>query len=185
MNAAESAELAVKIAALVQEQGWTQEEFAERAGLNRLTARKILLHPGQAGRLHNATVVGCARALGLSVAELRRLPVSRLQRAPDAYERASQPRLQEWLERHPDRAGRLSPAEIDELYSLQGTGGPLTDEGIEHFIDQIERRRKLVAQVETLAGTEYLDLLEKLVAALYEQVQLPAGDAARKRGQRR
>lgn len=158
------ADLAETIARLVQERGWTQEEFAQRAGLNRHTARKIML--GQPGRLQNGTIAGCAKALGLSVSALEGL-------APDPYEEASQPELKAWLEHHPERAARLTPAERDELVSLQGTGGPLTAEGIEHFLQQIERRRKIVAQVEAIAGTEHVETLEKLVAELYEKVQLP------------
>jgi transcriptional regulator with XRE-family HTH domain len=175
MKSEDRGELAAKIARLVQEHGWNQDEFARRAELNRHTARKILLDPANAGRLRNATIAACARALGLSVAELRALPAARLHRTVNPYEQASQPLLQEWLQRHPDR---LTPDEIDELYSLQGTGGPLTETGIEHFVERIERRRKLVRQVETLAGTEYLELLEKLVGALYEQIQVGGRDEA-------
>jgi transcriptional regulator with XRE-family HTH domain len=151
------------IAQLVREHGWTQEEFARRAGINRHTARKILLDPAAVGRLHNATIAGCARALEFSVAELQ-------EQAADPYEAASQPELRDWLQRHPDR---LTPQELDELYSLQGTGGPLTAEGLDHFAARIERRRRIVAQVEAIAGTEQIDALEKLVANLYQQVQLP------------
>lgn len=157
-----TARLAGVIARLVREHGWTQEEFARRAGLNRHTARKILGDPSAVGRLHNATIAGCAKALGLSVAELQEQTV-------DPYEAASQPELRDWLQRNPDR---LSPREIDELYSLQGTGGPLTPEGLDHFAERIERRRRIVEQVEAIAGTEQLDVLEKLVADLYRQVQV-------------
>ena len=69
----------------------------------------------------------------------------------------------------------LSPDEVDELLSLQGTGGPLTAFGVEHFVEMIERKRSLVHKVSAIAGTEYLDLLEKFVDVLYEKVQ-PYGD---------
>jgi transcriptional regulator with XRE-family HTH domain len=165
-----TAQLAGVIAGIVREHGWTQEEFARRAGVNRHTARKILLDPNGVGRLHNATIAGCAKALGVTVADLH-------ERAANPYEAASQPELRDWLRRHPDR---LKPQEVDELYSLQGTGGPATREGIDHFAARIERRRRIVEQVEAIAGTEYLDLLEQLVAALYQQVQLPWPTPARR-----
>jgi transcriptional regulator with XRE-family HTH domain len=178
-----SADLAVKIARLVEERGWNQEEFARIARLNRHTVRQILLPRGQR-RLRNATISACARALGLTVNELRTVPLERLlPRMVDGqaggaddnlrrrYEQATQPELRAWMERNPDRARQLSDEEVDELLSLQGTGGPLTAFGVDAFVERIERRRRLVQQVHAIAGTEYLDLLEQLVALLYEKVQ--------------
>jgi hypothetical protein len=179
----DTAELAGKIKRLVEERGWNQEEFARIARLNRHTVRQILV-PGGHRRLRNATISACARALGLSVNELRTQPLERLLPrmaegaggAPDdglrrKYEQATQPELRAWIERNPDRARLLSADELDELLSLQGTGGPLTAFGVEAFVGRIERRRKLVGQVQAIAGTEYLELLEQLVGLLYEKVQ--------------
>lgn len=176
-------DLSTKIARLVEERGWNQEDFARSASLNRHTVRQIL-HPDGPRRLRNATVSACARALGVSVHELRTWPVERLLPrglGPDhlsdnpsldrRYEQATQPELRAWMEHHPDRARRLSADEIDELLSLQGTGGPLTSLGVEHFASFIERRRELVEQVQVIAGTEYLDTLEQFVKVLYEKVQ--------------
>jgi hypothetical protein len=176
-------DLATKIARLVEERGWNQEDFARNADLNRQTVRQILMPSGDR-RLRNATVGACARALGLSVNDLRTLPLERLlprmniaplneEAAARArgFEQATQPELLAWLERNPDRAQQISDEEIDELLSLQGTGGPLTAFGVEHFVELIERKRKLIQQVHAIAGTEYLDLLEQLVALLYEKVQ--------------
>ena len=124
------------------------------------------------------------------MSELTDVPLDRLlprmnaqptQAAPDdtglrrLYEQATQPELRSWMERNPDRAKQLTEAEIDELLSLQGTGGPLTSLGVDHFVQIIERKRRLVHQVQAVAGTEYLDLLEKLVGLMYEKIQ-PYGD---------
>src|SRR6267378_4131355 len=149
-------ELAEKIARLVEERGWNQEDFARSTQLNRQTIRQILSQNGQR-RLRNATVSACARALGLSVSELRERPLeqllARMNRRPPPegdeqlrrlYEQAAQPELMAWIERQPDRARQLSGEEIDELLSLQGTGGPLTSAGIEHFVALIERKRRVV-----------------------------------------
>jgi hypothetical protein len=176
-------ELAGKIARLVEERGWNQEEFARIARLNRHTVRHILVEGG-ARSLRNATVSACARALGLSVSELRTTPLERLlpkmregqpANGDDGvrrlYDRATQPELLSWMERNPDRARQLSADEIDELLSLQGTGGPLTAFGVEGFVDRIERRRKLIQQIHAITGTEYLDLLEQLVGLIFEKVQ--------------
>src|SRR5436853_4331182 len=128
-----SADLASKIARLVEERGWNQEYFARVSGLNRQTVRQILLPSGDR-RLRNATVSACARALGLSVSELRTLPLERLlprmngagpeegeDKLKRLYELAKQPELLAWLERHPERVKRLTSSEIEELLALPGT----------------------------------------------------------------
>jgi hypothetical protein len=176
-------DLASKIARLVEERGWNQEVFARIARLNRHTARQILKKGGQR-TLRNATVARIAKALGLSVHELRTKPLERLlPRMVDGqvagtgdavrrmHEQATQPELRAWIERNPDRARQLTDEEIDELLSMQGSEGPLAAFGVDAFVQRIERRRRLVRQIHAIAGTEYLDLLEKLVLLLYEKVQ--------------
>src|SRR5262245_63073904 len=157
--------LAAKIARLVEERGWNQEDFARIAQLNRQTVRRIL--EGGDWKLRNVTVSACAKALGLPVMDLRTQPLERLLlrmngQGPVAgdevlrrlYEQATQPELLAWLERNPERARQLSPEEIDELLSLQGTGGPLTTMGVEHFVNLVDRKRKLMQRVQAIAGTE-------------------------------
>lgn len=176
-------DLAAKIARLVEERGWNQSDFARITNLNLQTIRQILA-PNSDRRLRNATIGACARALGLTVNELRTLPLERLlgrmhnPRPADAdpaqkrlYEEATQPELLDWIERNEERAKSLTAEEIDELLSLQGTGGPLTSFGVEHFVTLIERKRGLMGKVQAIAGTEYVDLLEQFVDLLYEKVQ--------------
>jgi len=57
-----ASELSGKIARLVEERGWNQEDFARSTQLNRQTIRQILSQNGQR-RLRNATVSACAKAL--------------------------------------------------------------------------------------------------------------------------
>jgi hypothetical protein len=181
----DSGGLAHKIARLVEERGWNQEEFARIARLNRHTVRQIL-HPNGSRRLRNATVSACARALGLSVNDLRTAPLEKLlprmsESHPAAgartlrrlYEQAAQPELIAWVERNPERARQLSEADLDELLALQGEGGPLSAFGVEGFVQRLERRRRLVEQVHVICGTEYLELLEQMVALLYDKVRPP------------
>lgn len=171
-------DLRAKIARLVRERGWNREEFARLSGLNRLTVRGLF--QDEPRNLHNATVAACAKALGLDVRDLLDVPLPRLlgrMNSKDSptrgqlFDRATQPELTLWAERNPDKASALTAGEWDELLSLQGTGGPLTTAGVEHFVDRIERRRELVAKVIDLAGTEYLELLEKMVELMHEKVQ--------------
>ncbi|MFO0800809.1 MAG: helix-turn-helix transcriptional regulator [Gemmataceae bacterium] len=189
MNAAATvstagAELANKIARLVEERGWNQEDFARISKLNRHTVRQILLG-GPKRRLRNATVSQCATALGLTVTELRNLPLERLlprmHGKPPAdeealkllYERATLPDLTGWLDRNKDRAATLHPEEVQELLDMQAPNGALERFGVENCVELLERRRKLVCQVREIAGTEYLDLVEQLVRLVYDKVKGP------------
>jgi transcriptional regulator with XRE-family HTH domain len=179
------AELANKIARLVEEKGWNQEDFARTTRLNRHTVHQIL-HGGPKRRLRNNTVSQCAKALELTVSELRTLPLDRLlprmhgkppadeESEKHLYERATLPELVAWLERNRERARELRPDEVLELLELQAPGGPLEKLGVENFVDLIERRRQLVCRVKEIAGTEYFDFLEQFVRLIYEKVK-PSG----------
>ena len=175
-------ELANKIARLVEERGWNQEDFARISQLNRHTVRQILLD-GPKRRLRNATVSQCAEALGLTVSELRNLPLDRLlprmHGKPPADEEALKlldelatlPDLISWLERNRDRAAELRPDEVQELLAMQEAGGALEKLGVENCVELIERRRHLVCQVREIANTEYIDLLEQLVRLIFDKVK--------------
>src|SRR5215218_4993511 len=125
-------DLAGKIARLVEERGWNQEDFARIANLNRHTVREIIKNGGDR-RLRNATVSQCAAALGLHVNELRDLPLERLlprmhgKKLPEdegglrrLTERSTTPDLLTWLERNPDRAAQFTPEEAEELLGMEG-----------------------------------------------------------------
>jgi hypothetical protein len=135
-------------------------------------------------KLRNATVGACAKGLGLSVHELKTLPLDRLlPRMRDShpthsgealrklFDQAWQPELVAWLERNAERARQLTPEEIDEILMLQGPEGPLSAYGADAFIGRLERRRRLIRQIVAVAGTEFLDLLEQFVGLLYEKIQ--------------
>ena len=63
VTAGPNGDLANKIARLVEERGWNQEDFARISKLNRHTVRQIL-HGGPQRQLRNATVSQCARRWG-------------------------------------------------------------------------------------------------------------------------
>jgi transcriptional regulator with XRE-family HTH domain len=179
--ASDSIEVAAKIARLVEERGWNQEDFARIANLNRHTVRTIL----QAGhrKLRNATIQSCARALGLTVSELRALPLDRLlprmhgqDGQPDArlkqlFAQVTHPELLAWIERNEERTRRLSAAEIEELLAMQGEAGPLSAVGPERVIDLLERKRDLLQRVHAIAATEYLGLLEQIIELMYQRIK--------------
>jgi transcriptional regulator with XRE-family HTH domain len=180
-------DLAGKIARLVEERGWNQEDFARIAKLNRHTVREIIKNGG-GRRLRNATVSQCAAALGLHVNELRDLPLDRLlprmhgKKLPEdegglrrLNERARTQELLTWLERNPDRAAQITPDEAEELLGMEGPNGALTRLGVEHTIELIERKRRLLRRVSAIAGTDYVDLLEQVVGLIIDKIQPPRG----------
>src|SRR5262249_60419842 len=129
----------------VEGRGGTEKPSPPPTPPTRPPARPTPPQPGTR-RLQNAPVGACAKALGLSVSELRTLPLERLlprmrnehpangdDRLRRLYEQVAQPELLAWLERNPDRARQLNADEIDELLSLQGTGGPLPTLGVEQL----------------------------------------------------
>lgn len=176
-------DLAAKITRLVEERGWNQEDFARIAQLNRHTVRLIIKN-GAGRKLRNATVKQCAEALGLEVNELREWPLERLlprmhglQHPPDEeafkllQEKATQPELASWIQRQPERAAQLSLVEAEELISIQGPNGPLARIGVEKYVELIERKRRLLQQVNQIAGTEYLCMLEQIVNLIHEKIR--------------
>jgi transcriptional regulator with XRE-family HTH domain len=174
-------DLALKISKLVEERGLNQEEFAKACRLNRHTVRQIL-HGGPQRRLRNATVRNCAEALGLTVNELRTLPLERLlprmHGKPPADEEARKqlranatlPELVAWLERNPDRADDFRADEITELLTMQQPGGAMERLGVEHCVESIERRRELLLQVKMILSTEYIGLLEQVVDLVMHKI---------------
>jgi len=177
----ESTELAHKITRLVEERGWNQEDFARIAGLNRHTVRTLVR--GER-KLRNATVQASAHALGLTVSELRALPLERLlprmhkptdspgdDRLRHLLANATLPALISWIQRNEDRARSLSLAEADELLGLQTEKGPLATLGVERVVELFERRREVVNKVHAIAASEYLELLEQIVDLMFEKVK--------------
>jgi transcriptional regulator with XRE-family HTH domain len=183
MNAApfDGAELSNKIARLAEERGWNQEDFARIANLNRHTVRQIL-NGGPKRRLRNATVGQCAEALGLTVNELRTLPLDRLlarmHGKPPADEEALKflrekstlPEFITWMERNANRAAEFRADEIQELLDLQAAGGPMERLGVDHVVELIERRRELMFKVRLIAKSDELPFLEQLVDLIHEKV---------------
>lgn len=181
-----TADLAEKITRLVEERGWNVEDFSRIAGLNRHTVRTILR--GGERKLRNATIRSCAKALGLTVSELRSLPLDRLlprmhgqDKVPGEdplaaiYERSQSPDLVAWLDRNPDRGRALTADEVELILGDQGPDGALQRFGVERYIELLERRRRLLYRVRSIAGSEFLPLLEQIVELMFEKVQASGG----------
>ncbi len=170
-------DIAQKIARLIAERGWNQEDFARISRLNRHTVRNIL-HGGGRRRLRNATISRCAEALGLSVSELRDLPLERLLarwrgRHAAAEENlqllrnyATDPQLRQWLETHPKQAAELDRWQIEELLAAQGRDGRIASCGIENVIDCLQRRRRIAELLRSVQNPRLLELIEELLGMM-------------------
>jgi hypothetical protein len=174
----ETDDLPLKIRRLVQERGWNQEDLAKKSRLNRHTARTIMV-ASRPRKLRNSTVNQIARALNLTVNELREQPLERLlpRMAAGAggedvlrrrYAEADHPELKAWIERNPGRARDLADDELAEVIAVLQAGGTI---GVEGLVARIERRRKVLRMAHAVAGTEYIELLEQIVALLHEKVR--------------
>lgn len=168
-----------KIASLVEERGWNQEEFARITRLNRHTIRKILLGP--VFKLRNATVESCARALGISVHDLHHRPLDfllhhiRQSMVPELgrhfqrlQDQTYQPDLKSWIERNPERARTLSSKDADELVLFQKSGNFNTS-SLEAFIIRLERKRRLLEKIHHLKSSKHLEVLEQMIDLMHQQ----------------
>src|SRR5262245_41335267 len=101
-------DLCRKISLLVEERGWSSDQFARASNLSPGTVYNIL--QGVHQHPQKATVAACAEALGLTVHDLHELPLDRLlprMRSVEPHQLrealASQPELMAWRERNPER----------------------------------------------------------------------------------
>lgn len=171
-------ELSRKIARLAQERGWNQADLARNTGLTRHTARSIMRSHEHAPRhIHNATLMACARALGVSVLDLRTLSVEQLlaRRAGRAASpedellarlAAGPPEVRAWADREPERARKLSADEAGELLSLPASA---TAEEVTRSVAGLERRQELFRRFRAVMQTADIDFLEQFVNMLYER----------------
>ncbi len=157
--------LAGKIACLVRARQWTIEDFSRHAKLNRLTVRQILHGPRR--RLHANTVRACAAAFGLEPMELLTDPVDQLldRIGSPRADAALAPEVSAWLEKNP-QAGK--PWSADEKEELQGATSEFE---IAQAAQRIARRRKILAQADAVAGTEYGPFLEQFLQLLFDKIQ--------------
>ena len=142
VSAGPGGDLANKIARLVEERGWNQEDFARisQAEPAHGPANPSRRAEAAAPERHRQPVRRGTRPHRQRTAQ----PAARTALAADArqaarrrggaellYERAALPDLVSWLERNRDRAAELRPDEIQELLDMQAPGGPLEKLGVE------------------------------------------------------
>jgi transcriptional regulator with XRE-family HTH domain len=161
--------LADNVQRLMAHEGCTVEELARRCALSRATIKGILAgtQRPQARTLHRL-----AGGLGVDVDELFQNSATLAQRR---FDRATNPAVEHFVRRHPQRFEDWLPDDFDELYSQFGTGGALTEEGVAAVAEKIDLKRRVHAQVDLILETAEAQLLEQMVEVLYRRVKIDGG----------
>jgi transcriptional regulator with XRE-family HTH domain len=143
----------------------TVREVSERTGLDQRTIKDLLR--GSKSKPHARTLHQLAAGLQVDVNELFQTPALLAHRA---FDRATNPVVDDYLAEHPDAVEGWSQDEFDELYSHVGTGGGLTLDGTSRMIAAINRKRETWRKMAVLLETSDADLLSGIVDLLYERV---------------
>ena len=144
-----------KIREACLERGWDDGELARRAGVSRSTL--YYLRQGTTQRPRASTLNGIAQALQID-------PRSLCSRSDDAveatehsagylgesceaerrFDRRTNPLVDVVHRDHPEIFDGWNQVDWDELYSVFGTGGRLTEEGVTEAAQQMNRRQRPV-----------------------------------------
>jgi transcriptional regulator with XRE-family HTH domain len=155
---------AANLRRLMARSGLTLQEVVVRTGLHENTIKAILAdtHKPQARTLNRL-----ASGLGVDVDELFQDPSLLTHRA---FDRQTNPLVEEAMTRHHELFAGWAQADYDELYSRFGAGGALTLEGAVEAVQSMNRKRSVHQKVDLLLESAESDLLASLVEILYQRV---------------
>ena len=143
----------------------TVRDVAEQTGLDQRTIKGILRRNDS--KPHARTLHQLAAGLGVDVNELFQTPSLLAHRA---FDRATNPVVDDYLGQHPEAVDGWSEEEFDELYSHVGTGGGLTLEGASRMIEAINRKRETWRKMAVVFESGEAELLSGIVDLLYHRV---------------
>ncbi len=159
-----SNQFAANLQRILARQGLTLAEVVERTSVDQRTVRAILAgkHKPQARTLHKL-------AAGLEVRSDEFFQDPSLL-AYRAFDRATNPIVDEVMEHDPQLFIGWSQADFDELYSRMGTGGGLTREGAIVAVEQMNRNHEIIRKVALLLETSEADMLAGIIELLYNRM---------------
>lgn len=99
-------------------------------------------------------------------------PVLDLRETTKRIDRETNPMIAEVLSDHPELFRGFDENDWDELYSLHGTGGALTYEGVQKSAELINRKRELRRKFDALLETDHFETLAHLIDVLYRDSTL-------------
>lgn len=153
---------------LMAREGLTLHDVVARSRLNKRTV-KAVLH-GRS-KPHARTLHRLARGLGVRSDELFQNPSLLVYRA---FDRATNPVVDEVVDQAPEWFEGWSQADYDSLYSRFGAGGQLTFAGAVEVVRQMNRQRDIQHKVALVLESGEAELLEQIVNLLYQRILAPA-----------
>lgn len=154
--------------------GLTLKELSEKSGVSMQTLRYWKRVGIRFGR--NVNLDAVAQVLGIEdpaclFEESPPDPGSQRVRTPPddvrEIDRRTNPHIEEVSRDQPQLFQDFDDDDWRELYSLHGTGGPLTVEGVFRHAELINRKRDLRAKFDLLLESDHLDALGHLIDVLY------------------
>ena len=156
--------IATNVRRVMARDGLTFVDVVEATGLDERTIRGLVRG---VNKPHARTLHKFAHGLGIAVDELFQQPPASPRQA---FDRVTNPLVDEVARRHETLFAAWTPADFDELYSQFGTGGPLTEEGVLAAAEAINAKRALERQVSVILESSEADLLADFVRLLYRRV---------------
>lgn len=167
------------------QRGWDLGELARRAGVSRTTLYH--LERGSTQRPQTKTLHRLARALEIDPAEFESLAEGPLRRtattehgdgrdaAPERaaadFDRRTNRVVRQVVQARPQLFRHWQADDWDELYSTFGTGGALTEDGVEDLARRINRKRETIQKVQVLLETHLEDVAVRLIDTLFQSVR--------------
>jgi transcriptional regulator with XRE-family HTH domain len=178
----ENRRIAARIRTECIRRGWDLQEFADRAGLSRTTVYN--LEHGRTLRPHTTTFGKVAAALAVPVDELLTPPQPAGESteaepppaAPDPppFDVATNPAVTDVMRERPQLFADWSHDDVDELYSMFGTGGQLNHRGVISAAEAINRKRETIRKLHVVLETHLGERAIDLIDILYDLVRVPA-----------
>ncbi|MCH7988691.1 MAG: helix-turn-helix transcriptional regulator [Planctomycetes bacterium] len=181
----DAGKLAAQIRAGCLRKGWNIGELARQAGVSRTTLYH--LERGATRKPRYPTVQRIAAALGISPEsvcepspkqpeQLRNIS-DRTFRGSRVFDRATNNEISEVHHEFPELFSGWADEEWDELYSTFGEGGPLNQQGVVEFAQQINRKRDTLHKLQVVLETHLCPVAVNLIETLYGMIHIPSKPA--------
>jgi transcriptional regulator with XRE-family HTH domain len=157
---------AANLRRLMARQGLTLQDLMQRTGLHERTLKGIL---AGSNKPHARTLHRLAAGLGVEADELFQDPSLLAFRA---FDRETNPVVEDVVKSNQELFVGWTQAEFDELYSRFGAGGGLTQQGTLEAVKQMNQKRDIHQKVDLLLESGERALLSGFVELLYQRIVL-------------
>jgi cyanate lyase len=163
----DAATIATNVRRLMARQGLTFQDIVDATGLDERTLRGLVRGTNNP---HARTLYRLAHGLGVEVDELFEPSGSPRQ----VFDQATNPIVESVVSEHAEVFQGWSQAELEELVSQFGTGGPLSEAGVLAAAEAINAKRALLQQVCVILESSESELLSDFVQLLYQRIRIAA-----------